>query len=131
MKIQANTIEEFFKASGEKESDLRELDQFIMDTIPELQRGFKTIPSISMIGYWPADMEKDEWPIVAFAPQKHYISLYVIGVKEGKSLSAYYANKLGKTSNGKGCIRFRKLEDLPLETIRDMLKASVRGRESG
>jgi hypothetical protein len=122
MKIQANTIEEFFKASGEKESDLRELDQFIMDTIPELQRGFKTIPSISMIGYWPADMTKDEWPIVALAPQKHYISLYVIGVKEGKSLSEYYTNKLGKTSNGKGCIRFRKLADVDKIGLQTLIK---------
>ena len=122
MKIQASTVEEFFKASGEKESDLRELDKIILNTIPNIQRGFKTIPSISMIGYWPAEVEKSEWPVVALAPQKHYISLYVNGVKEGQSLAEYYANKLGKTNNGKGCIRFRKLADVDRTGLKALIK---------
>jgi len=122
VKIQANTIEEFFLASGEKENDLRKLDQIILDTIPGAQRGLQVIPSISLIAYWPAGMSQDEWPVVGLAPQKHHISLYVSGVKEGQPLGEYYANRLGKTNNGKGCIRFRHLSDVSFDGLEQLLR---------
>lgn len=124
MKIQAKSIEEFFQACGEKESDLRELDQILIETIPDVQRGLKVVPSISMIAYWPAEMSRDKWPIIALAPQKHYISLYVSGVKEGQTLGEYYANRLGKTNNGKGCIRFRHLSDVSIEGLQELIRGA-------
>ncbi len=122
MKIQAKTIEEFFQAIGEKESDLRELDQIILETIPDVQRGLEVTPSISMIAYWPAGMSRDKWPVIALAPQKHYLSLYVSGVKEGQSIGDYYANRLGKTNNGKGCIRFRHLSDVDIGGLQELIR---------
>ena len=129
MKIQAKTIEEFFQASGEKEDDLRKLDQIILETIPDVQRGLKVIPSISLIAYWPKGMSQDEWPIVGLAPQKHHISLYVSGVKEGQPLGEYYANRLGKTNNGKGCIRFSRLSDVSIEGLQELLRDALKIRE--
>ena len=122
MKIQAKTIEEFFKASGEKKDDLRKLDQIIIETVPDVQRGLKVTPSISMIAYWPAGMSREKWPVIALAPQKHYLSLYVRGVKDGQSLGDYYANRLGKTNNGKGCIRFRFLSEVSTEGLQQLIK---------
>lgn len=122
MKIQANSVEEFFQASGEKESDLRQVDKIIIDTIPDLQCELKIIPSISMIAYWTKGTSQDEWPVLALAPQKNYISLYVRGVKEGQSLADYYANKLGKTKNGKGCVRFKRFSDVSIESLQQLVK---------
>ena len=51
MKIEANSIEETFKDSGNKENDLRKLDKIIIETSPQLKRQFFAGKSITMIGY--------------------------------------------------------------------------------
>jgi len=50
------------------------------------------------------------YPVVAFASQAHYMSLYVCDT----AVLQEYRKKLGKLDCGVGCIRFRKIEDLPL-----------------
>jgi len=122
MKVQANSIEEFFHQSAEKENDLRKVDQLIMKTVPDLQRGLKVIPSITMIGYWPKNTSREEWPKLGLAPQKNHISLYVSGEKDGQALGDYYANKLGKTNNGKACIRIKHLADVSIEGLQQLIR---------
>lgn len=52
----------------------------------------------------------------ALAAQKNYLSLYMdVNVVEN------HRAELGKLSIGKSCIRFKRLEQLPLETIQTML----------
>jgi len=51
------------------------------------------------------------YPVVAFASQAHYMSLYVCDT----AVLQEYRKKLGKLDCGVGCIRFRKIEDLPLD----------------
>jgi uncharacterized protein YdhG (YjbR/CyaY superfamily) len=52
-----------------------------------------------------------------FASQKHYVSLYL----DPKIVDGY-RRELAGLSLGKGCVRFRKLDRLPLETIERMLR---------
>ena len=56
--------------------------------------------------------EQIEWPVISLANQKHYVSVYVCALDEGKYLAEKYAAELGKVSVGKSCIRFKKLEDV-------------------
>lgn len=42
-----------------------------------------------------------------------------------------YRPQLGKLSCGKGCIRFRKLEDLPMDVISSLLKELAKRRMKG
>jgi hypothetical protein len=39
-----------------------------------------------------------------------------------------HRKELGKLSCGKGCIRFRKLDELPLDVVAGMLRKSARKR---
>jgi uncharacterized protein YdhG (YjbR/CyaY superfamily) len=64
-------------------------------------------------------------PVCAFASQKHYMSLYM-----DTSLVAKYRGELAGLDCGKGCIRFRKIEDLPLATIRKILLETIQSREA-
>ena len=63
-----------------------------------------------------------DWPIVSLASQKNYISIYVCATEDGKYLAESYKDKLGKVSVGKSCIRFKKLEDLNLPALKELLK---------
>lgn len=116
MKVQAQTIEELFVKSGEKEADMRAVDQLIVAAAPELKRQLFSGPSITMIGYgemdWQSKSASGVWPLIGMAPQKDYISLYVAAEKDGVPLATLYRQRLGKTNNGKNCIRFRKLADV-------------------
>lgn len=54
--------------------------------------------------------------LVAFASQKHYMSLYM-----DTELVEAHRRELAGLSVGKSCIRFRRLEQLPLDTVRTIL----------
>jgi hypothetical protein len=125
MKIIAETVEAFFTALPEKEKDLRELDAVIMATLPEVVRRLKTAPSITLLGYWSKSKSELEWPPIGIAPQKNHISLYINGWKDGESLVEHYQGRLGKTSNGVGCIRFKKFNDLTKDELRQILLDAV------
>lgn len=58
----------------------------------------------------------------AFNSQKNYLALYGCG----SVLVGQYKTKIGKVNCGKGCIRFKKLEDLDLGVVEEMLTASAK-----
>lgn len=128
MKIEASTPDEFFAAAGEREPALRELDELIRESAPSLNRELHSGMSITMLGYGTFHYKtksgsEGDWPAVAIAPQKNYISLYICAVNEnGEYLAEANKEKLGKVSCGKSCIRFKKIEDLNKETVRELLK---------
>ncbi len=82
--------------------------------------------SITMMGYGVFNYKSKSgregtWPIVAIAPQKNYMSLYICAVTNGKYMAEIYQDKLGKVSCGKSCIRFKKIEDLNTDTVKEIL----------
>ena len=58
---------------------------------------------------------------IALASQKQYMSLYLTSVYADESVSDWFRQRYlatGKKLNmGKSCVRFRKLEDLPLDLV--------------
>jgi len=65
--------------------------------------------------------------LCALASQKNYMSLYVC---EGDIVKAHLA-ELGKVSCGKGCIRFRRIDDLNLSAVESIFRAIVQRRRQG
>ncbi|MEO7318317.1 MAG: DUF1801 domain-containing protein, partial [Chthoniobacteraceae bacterium] len=65
--------------------------------------------------------------VCAFAAQKNYMALYVC---EGEILKAHLA-QLGKVSCGKGCIRFKRIEDLNLSAVESILRDILKLRKQG
>ena len=61
------------------------------------------------------------WFIVGLALQKNYISVYVNAVEDKKYLAEKYATKLGKVRVGKSSISFKKLEDVDLEALLELI----------
>ena len=66
--------------------------------------------------------------LCGFASQKNYMAFYCCEPEIVDS----HREALGKLDCGKGCIRFRALEDLPLETIGAIVKeARAKRRKAG
>lgn len=100
------------------------LDKLIKNTVPKQKRWF----AYNMLGYGKftyTDYKKqeNEWPVIALASQKNYVSLYVCALNDEKVyLAEKYKGELGKVSVGKSCIRFKKLDDLDMPTVKKVLK---------
>ena len=63
----------------------------------------------------------------ALAAQKHHYSMYLSGIYSFENLRQKFEEDYLATGKrydvGKGCIRFRKLEDLPLDVIAQAISA--------
>ena len=62
------------------------------------------------------------WVTVGLAANKTGISLYVCTKDASGFLPEQFKARLGKASVGKSCIRFKKISDLNLEVVREMLE---------
>lgn len=64
---------------------------------------------------------KVAWFMMGLALQKNYISLYVNAVQNGRYVSEAYGPTLGKVKAGKASISFRRLDDVNLEVLAEVL----------
>ena len=79
-----------------------------------------------MLGYGTyhykyASGRQGDWMVIGLANQKNYISLYSCLSDGKKYVAEKYKEGLPKANIGKSCIRFRKLEDIDLNVIRQIL----------
>ncbi|MFD7908043.1 MULTISPECIES: iron chaperone [unclassified Kitasatospora] len=78
--------------------------------------GFDEVMAYGMPAY-----ERDGVCEIAFARQKQYFSFYLMrsDVREA------FEERLAGQDMGKGCLRFRKPEDIDFGLLRDLLKATA------
>lgn len=68
-----------------------------------------------------------EWPLVGFSPRKDSLTLYLMsGVQRYGTL----LKELGKHKTGKGCLYIKKLDDVDVPTLRQLVKQSIKGLKS-
>jgi hypothetical protein len=65
------------------------------------------------------------WPLIALAAQKRHLSLYVCAVVDGEYLAESRADRLGKVSCGKSCIRFTSLDTVDTEALTALVRDAV------
>lgn len=63
-----------------------------------------------------------EWPMIAFSPRKHDLTLYLM---PGFERFAALMGRLGKYRTGKSCLYVKKLENVDLAVLRELIEASV------
>lgn len=68
----------------------------------------------------PTYLYKDEM-LAALASQKHYMSLYM-----DTEIVESYQDQLTGLNCGKSCIRFKKLSEVPIDVIEEMLAHKVK-----
>ena len=125
MRSNASSGDEYLtELSGDRWEAIRTVRQVILKNLP---KGYEEVMNWGMITYQvPLEIFPDTYngkPLIyaALASQKNHVAVYLTGIymdveARRKFESAYRAT--GKRYDvGKSCVRFKKIEDLPLELI--------------
>jgi len=126
MKSKASTVEEYLAALPEDRlAAIQAVRKVILKNLP---KGYEEVLQYGVLGYvvplkvFPSgylNRKNEPLPYIALASQKNYMSIYMMSVygdAEAQFRKEYQAT--GKRLDmGKCCVRFRKLEDLPLDVI--------------
>jgi len=105
----------------------------IKDNLP---KSFEEVIGYGMLGYvvphsiYPAGYHcnpKFPLPFINIASQKNHISIHHMGLYASKPLLDWFLAEWDKHSTkkldmGKGCVRFKKAEDVPLKLIEELAK---------
>ena len=125
MRSEENTVEEYLKSLPE---DRRRAISTVRKVIlKNLSKGFEETMNFGMIAYqiplkdYPVTYNGQPLMYAALASQKNYMAVYLMGIytgleSRGKFEAAYKATGK-KFDAGKACVRFKKLEDIPLDLI--------------
>jgi len=125
MKSSAATPDAYVKSlSEDRRRAIAAVRKVILDNLPE---GYEEVVDFGMLVYvvplrrFPDTYNGHPLGIVALASQKQYMSLYLMCVYGDPKTRAWFEaefRKAGKKLDiGKSCVRFRTLDDLPLDVI--------------
>jgi hypothetical protein len=73
--------------------------------------------------YKYASGREGDWPIVGFSPRKQNLALYIMS---GFERYNEILKKLGKFKTGKSCLYINKLEDVEIESLKELISESVK-----
>lgn len=125
MRSNAATVEQYL---SELPDDRLETIEAVRDVILEnLPEGFEEAMNWGMITYqvplsrYPDTYNKQPLMMAALASQKNHMAVYLTGVYADEdsrnSFKIAYESTGKRMDIGQSCVRFRKLDDLPLELI--------------
>jgi hypothetical protein len=128
MKSNATTVNEYIKSLPEdRRAAISAVRKVILGHLP---KGYEECMSYGMIGYvvphsiYPAGSHcnpKIPLPYAILGSQKNHMALHLMCVYGDKSIEEWFrkawqaAGK--KLDMGKGCVRLKKLEDVPLDVV--------------
>ena len=127
----------WFAAAGAREAELRRVDALVGLAAPGIDRQLVPTGSSSMLGYGlmpyrpRSAKESTTWPLIALAAQKRHLSLYVCAVVDGAYLPEVRAERLGRVSCGKSCIRFSSLDRVDTAELRALVRDAVAATSTG
>ena len=128
MQSKASTPKEYVDSlPDDRKHAISEIRKVILKNLP---KGFSETMSYGMLGYVvPHSLYASGYhcdpklplPFINLASQKNYISLYHMALYEGPLLEWFRREwdsvSRKKLNMGKGCIRFKSLDDVPLVLI--------------
>ncbi|MCT4697714.1 DUF1801 domain-containing protein [Tenacibaculum haliotis] len=132
MKYEANSPEKYIaQIPEERQVILEKLRNIIKNNLP---KGFEEGMSYNMIGYYvphavyPNGYHCDPklpLPFINIASQKNSINLYHSGIYAKKELYDWFVAEYPKHCKrkldmGKSCIRFKKIEEIPFDLIKEL-----------
>jgi hypothetical protein len=132
MKSTATTVDEYVKSlPDDRREAISAVRKVILDNLP---KGYEECMSYGMIGYvvphsiYPKGYQcnpKLPLPFVNLGSQKNHMALYLMCIYGDAKTDQWFRNAWEKTGRkldgGKGCIRFKRLEDIPLEVVGQLI----------
>ena len=131
MKSNAKTIEEYLsEMPPDRRQAIKKVRRTILDNLPE---GYEEVMNWGMITYqvplkiYPDTYNKKPLMYAAIANQKNHMALYLTGIYMDDEFNQDFEQKYRATGKrydvGKSCVRFRKLDDLPLGLIGESIQS--------
>lgn len=122
---QAASVDEYLASLSEERRDtVSAVRALILEHLPA---GYVESVNFGMLCYsiplshYPDTYNKQPLAYVSLASQKNFVSLYLMAAyqdsEQGRLLREGFARAGKKLDMGKSCVRFRRLEDLPLDVI--------------
>ena len=131
MRATANSVEEYLSElpEGRREA-FKTVRQVILKNLPA---GYEEVMNWGMITYqvplstYPDTYNKKPLMYAALASQKNHMAVYLTGIYMDDQVRLDFENKYRSTGKrydvGKSCLRFRELDDLPLQLIGEAIAA--------
>lgn len=132
MQSNASTPEEYIASlPADRQPAIVALRDAILEHLPE---GFTEQMIYGMLGYvvphtiYPAGYHanpKDPLPFMNLASQKNFIAVYHMALYADEKLLKWFTDEYAKVSKrkldmGKGCIRFKKIDEIPVALIGEL-----------
>lgn len=128
MKSNANSVEDYLASlPPDRYEAIRAIRQTILENLPE---GYEEGMQYGMIGYFvPHSLyppgyhcnPKEPLPFASLASQKNHMAIYLMCLYSDPKHLDWFEKAWEKTGKkldmGKSCVRFKRLEDVPLEII--------------
>ena len=113
---------------AERREAISGVREVILDNLPQ---GYEEGMQHGMIGYYiplegyPGTYNRQPLGVAALASQKNYVSLYLLGVYGDPQTRDWFEERWQaagkKLQMGRSCVRFRKLEDVPLGVVGEVI----------
>lgn len=105
----------------------REESYVLLDTMREISGAEPVMYGSSIVGFGNseityADGHKEDWFSVGFSPRKGKFSLYVLDDAEKHS---EVLSRLGKYKTGKACLWVKRLSDVDMDVLREIISNAV------
>ncbi len=121
----AATVEEYLEEMPtERRQAVESVRKLILDNLPE---GYEEAMQFGMISYvvplerYPKTYNGQPLSYAALASQKNYVSVYLMNIYGDAETERWFTESYrasGKRLDmGKSCVRFRKIDDLPLDLM--------------
>lgn len=125
MQSNAATVEDYL---AELPEDRREAISAVRDVVnANLPAGYREAMAFGMIGWgipledYPNTYNGQPLGIAALASQKNHMALYLMGLYSNGPEEAWfhqqYADRGLKLDMGKSCVRFKRLDQVPLDVV--------------
>jgi len=125
MQSNAKTVQEYLNELPEdRREQIEQLRDVILKNLPE---GFEEVMNWGMITYqvplekYPDTYNKQPLMYAALASQKNHMAVYLMGIYGDEKMRLKFEEEYKSTGKkmdiGKSCVRFRKIENLPLELV--------------
>lgn len=72
--------------------------------------------------YIYASGREGDWPIAGFSPRKQDLTVYIMG---GLEQHGPLLEKLGKHRTGKACLYLKRLDNIDLDVLKELVRRSV------
>ena len=125
MKSEANTVQEYLEdLTPERREAVSAVRNVILANLPE---GYEETMDFGMVSYvvplarYPKTYNGHPLQYAAISSEKSYVSVHLMSIYADADSQQWFVESYkatGKKLNmGKACVRFKKLDDLPLEVI--------------